>query len=155
MGIYIHFNHIILLKNIRNMEALAKGKYERVSEDKYDDFLKALGVNFMLRKAATVSTPVMEVSELGGVWSIKTSTSLKAMELKFKDGEAFDETTPDGREVSALVTLEGNKFISIQTAKKTGQKSTRTIREFTGTECIVTMTIDGLDIVCKQKFKKL
>lgn len=137
------------------MEEKAKGKYERVSEEQYDDFLKALGVNFMLRKAATVSTPVMEVSELGGVWSIKTSTSLKAMELKFKIGEAFDETTPDGREVSAMVTLEGNKFISEQTAKKSGQKSTKTVREFTGSECIVTMTIIGSDIVCVQKFKKL
>ena len=137
------------------MEASATGKYERVSEEKYDDFLKALGLNFMLRKAATVSTPVMEVSELGGVWSIKTSTSLKAMELKFKVGEAFDETTPDGREVSAIVTIDGNKFISEQTAKKSGQKSTKTIREFTGTECIVTMTIVGSDIVCVQKFKKL
>ena len=137
------------------MEEKAKGKYERVSEEQYDDFLKALGVNFMLRKAATVSTPVMEVSELGGVWSIKTSTSLKAMELKFKIGEAFDETTPDGREVSAMVTLEGNKFISEQTAKKSGQKSTKTVREFTGSECIVTMTIIGSDVVCVQRFKKL
>ena len=133
----------------------AKGKYERVSEEQYDDFLKALGVNFMLRKAATVSTPVMEVSELGGVWSINTSTSLKAMELNFKIGEVFDETTPDGREVSAMVTLEGNKFISEQTAKKSGQKSTKTVREFTGSECIVTMTIIGSDHVCVQKFKKL
>ena len=41
-------------------------------------------MNFLLRKAATVSTPVMEVSEEGGVWTIKTSTSLKSMELKFK-----------------------------------------------------------------------
>ena len=137
------------------MEEKAKGKYERVSEEQYEDFLKALGVNFMLRKAASVSTPVMEVSELGGVWSIKTSTSLKAMELKFKIGEAFNETTPDGREVSAMVTLEGNKFISEQTAKKSGQKSTKTVREFTGSECIVTMTIIGSDIVCVQKFKKL
>ena len=137
------------------MEEKAKGKYERVSEEQCDDFLKALGVSFMLRKAATVSTPVMEVSELGGVWSIKTSTSLKAMELNFKIGEVFDETTPDGREVSAMVTLEGNKFISKQTAKKSGQKSTKTVREFTGSECIVTMTIIGSDLVCVQKFKKL
>ena len=43
-------------------------------------------MNFLLRKAATVSTPVMEVSEEGGVWTIKTSTSLKSMELKFKVG---------------------------------------------------------------------
>ena len=43
-----------------------------------------LDVNFLLRKAATVSTPVMEVTEEGGVWTIKTSTTLKTMELKFK-----------------------------------------------------------------------
>jgi len=60
------------------------GKYERVSADKYDDFLKALDVNYLLRKAATVSSPVMEVSRDGDVWSIKTSTSLKSMELKFE-----------------------------------------------------------------------
>ena len=41
-------------------------------------------MNLLLRKAATVSTPVMEVSEEGGVWTIKTSTTLKTMELKFK-----------------------------------------------------------------------
>ena len=40
------------------------GKYERTSADNYDEFLKALDVNFLLRKAATVSTPVMEVTDL-------------------------------------------------------------------------------------------
>jgi len=60
------------------------GKYERVSADKYDDFLKTLDVNFLLRKAATASTPVMEVSREGDVWNIKTSTTLKSMELKFE-----------------------------------------------------------------------
>ena len=37
------------------------GKYERVSSENYEEFLKALDVNFMLRKAATISTPTMEV----------------------------------------------------------------------------------------------
>ena len=37
------------------------GKYDRVSADNYDEFLNELGVNFMLRKAATASTPVLEV----------------------------------------------------------------------------------------------
>ena len=46
--------------------------------------VKALGVNMLLRKAATVSTPSLEISEEGGVWVIKTSTTLKSMELKFK-----------------------------------------------------------------------
>jgi len=65
------------------MEAF-KGKYERTSAEKYEDFLKALGVNMLLRKAATVSTPSLEISEEGGDWVIKTSTTLKSMELKFK-----------------------------------------------------------------------
>ena len=61
-----------------------KGKFERTSAEKYEDFLKALDVNMLLRKAATVSTPTVEISEAGGVWTIKTSTTLKSMELKFK-----------------------------------------------------------------------
>ena len=133
-----------------------KGKYERTSADKYEELLKALDVNFLLRKAATVSTPVMEVSEAGGVWTIKTSTSLKSMELKFKIGEEFDETTPDGREVTAKVTVDGNKLVSDQKAKKAGQKSTMTIREFKGDEVVQTMTLDGMDdFVCVQKFKRI
>ena len=137
------------------MATIAKGKYQRVSSEQYDEFLKLLEVNFLLRKAAQASTPTMEVTEEGGVWTIKTSTTLKSMELKFKVGEPFEETTADGREVSALVKQEGNKFISEQTAKKPGQHSTKTVREFTDEGCIVTMEVPGLDLVCVQKFKRL
>merc|ERR1712018_761308 len=94
-----------------SMEAFV-GKYERTAAEKYEEFLKALDVNFLLRKAATVSTPVMEVSEEAGVWTIKTSTTLKSMELKFKVGEEFEETTPDGREVKSVVKMEGNKLVT-------------------------------------------
>ena len=58
-------------------------------------------------------------------WLFKTSTILKSMELKFKLGEEFDEKAPDGREVRAIVTKEGDSFISVQTAKKEGEKSTK------------------------------
>ena len=37
---------------------------------------------------------------------------LKTMELKFKLGVEFDEKSPDGRDVKAIVTQEGDKFIS-------------------------------------------
>ena len=43
------------------MSANFVGKYQRTSAEKYEEFLAALGVNYLLRKAATVSTPVMEV----------------------------------------------------------------------------------------------
>merc|ERR1712243_6701 len=112
------------------------------SADNYEEMLKILDVNFLLRKAATVSTPVMEITEDGGVWTITTSTTLKTMELKFKLGEEFDETTPDGRDVTAVVNLEGGKIVTVQKAKKEGQKSTKSVREMNGAdELIYTMTI--------------
>merc|ERR1712025_1151449 len=131
------------------MEAF-KGTYERTSAENYEEMLKILDVNMLLRKAACASTPKMEVSEDGGVWRIKTSTTLKTMELKFKLGEQFDETTPDGREVTAVVNLDGGKIVTVQKAKKDGEKSTKSVREMNGTdEMIYTMTIDGSGLCSK------
>merc|ERR1711981_403668 len=95
------------------------GKYDRTVAEKYDEFLSELGVNFLLRKAATVSSPVFEVTYDAGSeeWLFKTSTTLKTMELKFKLGVEFEEKTPDGREVTAIVTKEGDTFVSIQIYK--------------------------------------
>ena len=75
----------------------------------------------------------------------------------FQLGEEFDETTPDGREVSAVVNLEDGKIVTVQKAKKEGQKSTKSVREMNGTdEMIYTMTIDGVDdLKCVQKFKRV
>merc|ERR1712071_217737 len=134
-----------------------KGKFERTSADQYEEFLKALEVNLLLRKAATVSPPVCHISEEGGVWTIKSSTTLKSTELKFKLGEEFDESTPDGRDVKALATLEGGKIVMVQKAKNEKHKSTKSIREMNGSdELIFTMTVDGVDgLVCVQKFKRV
>ena len=60
------------------------------------------------------------------------------MELKFKLDEEFEEATPDGRQVKAKVTLNGDTFESIQNATKESQKSTKVTREFKGDEVIQT-----------------
>ena len=67
-----------------NSMEVFKGKFERTSAENYEEFLKAMDVGYLLRKAATVSTPTLEVTESGGVWSFKTSTTLKSIDLKFK-----------------------------------------------------------------------
>ena len=47
-------------------------------------------------------------------------------------GVEFDEKTADGRQCKTTVTKEGdNKLITMQIAKKTGQKDVKVIREFT------------------------
>merc|ERR1712083_826762 len=123
------------------------GKYDRTAADKYDEFLSELGVNMLLRKAATASSPVFEVTYDTDLetWSFKTSTMLKSMELKFKLDEEFDEKSPDGRDVKAKVTFEDGKIVTVQKAKKDGEKSTKSVRELEGDELVYTMTIDGVD----------
>ena len=75
--------------------------------------------------------------------------------LFLKLDEEFEETTPDGRDVTAKVTFEDGKIVTVQKAKKEGQKSTRSVRELAGDELIYTMTIDGNDdLKCVQKFKR-
>ena len=88
-----------------------KHKYKYTYYHYYCQLLQLLEVSFLLRKAATVSTPICEISEVeflttetkylnshrkdhilkfshsyqeGGVISIKTSTTLKTAETKFK-----------------------------------------------------------------------
>merc|ERR1712179_348444 len=140
---------------IPTMDAF-KGKFERTSAENYEEFLKILNVNMLLRKAATVSTPVLEITESGGVWSIKTATTLKSMELKFKLNQEFEEATPDGRDVKSLVTFENGKIVTVQMAKNPKQKSTKSYREMNGPdELIYTMTVDGESLVCVQKFKRV
>merc|ERR1711915_522322 len=129
-----------------SMEAF-KGKYERISAENYEELLKEMDVNFLLRKAATASTPVVEITEAEGEWSIKSSTTLKTVTLKFKLGEEFNETTVDGREVTSLVT--------VQAAKKEGQKSTKSVRELVDDQLVYTITVDGSDLVATQKFKRI
>lgn len=38
------------------------GKYTRASSEKFEEFLAELGLSWPLRKAATASTPTLEVS---------------------------------------------------------------------------------------------
>merc|ERR1711872_848627 len=98
-----------------------KGKYQRVSAEKYEEFLKALDVSFMLRKAATVSTPVMEVSEEEE--SGRSRPALPSRPWNSSSRLVKNLTRIHlMAEVTAKVTLEDNKFICEQKAKKPDQK---------------------------------
>merc|ERR1711934_832698 len=93
--------------------------------------MEKLGINWLLRKAAGASTPVMEITEVAGNWNIKTSTIMKTMELNFRIGEEFDEVSADGRQCKTTVTQEGDsKLVINQKAVKPGEKSVTSVREF-------------------------
>ena len=52
-------------------------------------------------------------------------------------------------------SIAGNKLISVQTAKKEGDKSTKVTREFNADDVIQTMEIIGEDVTCIQIFKRI
>merc|ERR1711892_1307463 len=74
------------------------GNYTQVSKENYEEFLKALNVGFILRKAALASTPVMTITEAGGKWTMITKTTMKSIELNFRLGEEFEKDVVAVRE---------------------------------------------------------
>lgn len=82
------------------------------------------------RKMGSSVSPVVELTEKDGLYTLKTTSPFKNTEIKFKLGEEFDEETADGRKVKSVCTLEGNKLVQVQK----GEKDTTIEREFNATE---------------------
>ncbi|XP_012227678.1 fatty acid-binding protein, muscle isoform X2 [Linepithema humile] len=122
-------------------------RYKLFSSENFDEFMKALGVGMVTRKMGASVSPVVELSENDGVYTLKTTSPFKNMEIKFKLGEEFDEETADGRKVKSVCTLNGNKLVQEQK----GEKHTTIVREFTSTEMKAIMKVD--DIVCTRVYK--
>nr|CAD7572217.1 unnamed protein product [Timema californicum] len=129
------------------MEAFLGKKYKLVSSENFDEYMKALGVGLVTRKMGNALSPVIELTEAGGVYTFKTSTTFRSTEITAKLGVEFDEETADGRKVKSLLTLENNKLVHVQK----GEKDTTLIREFSPEQVKATMTVD--DIVCTRIYK--
>merc|ERR1712198_114758 len=102
VGVWISYSTLHITTQSNMVQFV--GKFKRETEEKYEDFLNKLNVGFMKRKAATASTPTMEISEAGGKFKMVTSTTLTSIELNFELGVPFDETTADGRTCKTTVT---------------------------------------------------
>ncbi|XP_046739046.1 fatty acid-binding protein, muscle isoform X2 [Diprion similis] len=122
-------------------------KYKLSTSENFEEFMKALGVGLVTRKMGNSISPTIELTENNGEFSLKTSSTFKNSEIKFKLGEEFDEETIDGRQVKSVMTREGNKFIQVQK----GDKETIIEREFTPTEMKAVMKLG--DIVCTRVYK--
>merc|ERR1712200_231055 len=91
-------------------------------------------------------------AENDGNWVMKTSTSMKSIELKFKLGVPFQEDTTDGRKCETTVTMQDNKLITSQKATKKGDKDVTAVREFFDDKLIMTVTCEG--VVSTQVYKR-
>ena len=53
----------------------------------------------MMRKMGNAATPTVIIEKADDTYSLKTITTFKTTEIKFKLDEEFEETTADGRVV--------------------------------------------------------
>lgn len=102
-----------------------------------------------MRKTAATLKPSVEVVDNGdGSWSLKTVSTFKSTDVKFKLGEEFDEQRMDGTTVKSTITLDGNKLVQ----KQASEPPCEIIREFNGDEMTTVCTCQG--VTCTRKYKK-
>ncbi|KAF7235550.1 Cellular retinoic acid-binding protein 2 [Varanus komodoensis] len=130
------------------------GNWKMKSSENFEELLKALGVNVMLRKiaVAAASKPAVEIKQDGEEFYIKTSTTVRTTEISFRIGEEFEEQTVDGRPCKSLAKWESsNKMVCEQRLLKGDGPKTGWSREMTNDgELILTMTAD--DVVCTRVY---
>ncbi|XP_051558229.1 cellular retinoic acid-binding protein 1b [Myxocyprinus asiaticus] len=125
------------------------GTWKMKSSENFEELLKALGVNAMLRKVAcaAASKPHVEIRQNGEQFYIKTSTTVRTTEINFQIGHEFNEETVDGRKCKSLATWETeNKITCRQTLVDGNGPKTFWTRELRGNELILTFGAD--DVVC-------
>ncbi|XP_074603549.1 fatty acid binding protein [Brevipalpus obovatus] len=130
------------------------GEFSLVSSDKFDEFLAALGVSYLVRKVAITTKPSFVVKkESDEEYIFKTESTFKSTEFKFKLGEPFDEKRMDGVTCKSTITKDGNKLIQ----KQEGDPPAEYIREFSQedlkTTCI-TKGKDGQEVVSVRMYKR-
>ncbi|MBN3315884.1 RABP2 protein, partial [Atractosteus spatula] len=132
------------------------GNWKMKSSENFEELLKALGVNVMLRKiaVAAASKPAVEIHQDNETFYIKTSTTVRTTEINFTVGQEFSEQTVDGRPCTSFPRWEGeNKIVCEQTLLKGDGPKTAWTREMTNDgELILTMTAD--DVVCTRVYVK-
>ncbi|XP_059916287.1 cellular retinoic acid-binding protein 1a [Gadus macrocephalus] len=131
------------------------GIWKMRSSENFDELLKALGVNAMLRKVAgaAAAKPHVEIRQDGEQFYIKTSTTVRTTEINFTIGEEFCEETVDGRKCKSLPVWETeNKIHCNQTLVDGDGPKTFWTRELNGEELVLTFGAD--DVVCTRIYMR-
>ncbi|XP_046665967.1 fatty acid-binding protein, muscle-like [Homalodisca vitripennis] len=122
-------------------------KYKLASSENFEEVMAALGVGWITRKLGNAASPVIELTENNGEYSLTSKSTFKDTDLRFRIGQEFTEETPDGRMVKSIITQKGNVLTHVQT----GVKVTTIVRTFTPEEIKMVITVG--DIVSTRIYK--
>ncbi|XP_014435114.1 fatty acid-binding protein, adipocyte-like isoform X1 [Pelodiscus sinensis] len=125
------------------------GIWKLVSSEKFEDYMKELGVGLATRKLGSLAKPTVTISIDGDVITIATKSTFKSTEVSFKLGEEFEETTADDRKTKSIVTLEEGSLSQVQ---KWDGKQTTIRRKLADGKMIVEYTMNN--ITCTRVYER-
>lgn len=129
------------------------GRYLMESSDKFDDFMKALGVGMIKRKLANSVVPINEVEITeDGEYKLRTLTTVRNTEIVFRLDKIFLEDTIDGRKTETTPTRVGN-LLTLDQKGQRGEKDSVMTREVEGD--LMTMQLIVGDVVCTRIYKRI
>ncbi|XP_034404539.1 LOW QUALITY PROTEIN: retinol-binding protein 2-like [Cyclopterus lumpus] len=128
------------------------GRWEMVSNENFEDTMKALDIDFATRKIAAHLHQTKMIVQNGDVFETKTLSTFRNDEVNFTVGEEFEEHTKglDNRKCQTLVTWDGDKLVCVQK----GEKANRGWKHWIDGDLQLHLEITVLDKVCHQVFKK-
>ncbi|XP_078492881.1 fatty acid-binding protein, brain-like [Ciona intestinalis] len=106
------------------MAAALNGVWKIKTSENFDEYMKALGVNFALRKLGNLAKPVLTIKIDGNECFFKSVSTARNIETKCTIGVEWDEATPDGRKCKSIMTWDGSKLVQVQ--KWDGKQTTVT-----------------------------
>ncbi|XP_077972568.1 fatty acid-binding protein, adipocyte-like [Styela clava] len=101
------------------------GKWKLKSSDKFDEYMKELGVGLATRKMGNLAKPSLTLTVTDAAFSYKSESTFRNMTFDGKFGCETDEETADGRKVKTTLAWEGDKLMQEQ---KWDGKSSKIIR---------------------------
>ncbi|KAL6489616.1 hypothetical protein MHYP_G00033570 [Metynnis hypsauchen] len=126
------------------------GTWKLTSSDNFDEYMKAVGIGFASRQIANMAKPSLLFSvDDQGVFSMKSMTTFKTVEIKFKLDEEFDEITADDRQAKTVMSLVDGKLVQTQSWEG---KSTTLEREVQDGKLIVKCVMD--DVVSVRTYER-
>ncbi|XP_071607954.1 retinol-binding protein 1 isoform X1 [Heliangelus exortis] len=111
------------------MPADFNGYWKMVSNDNFEEYLKALDVNVAVRKIANLLKPDKEILQNGDHMIIKTLSTFRNYIMEFDVGKEFEEDLAgvDDRKCMTTVSWDGDKLLCVQNGEKEGRGWTQWI----------------------------
>ncbi|KAK0424607.1 hypothetical protein QR680_008749 [Steinernema hermaphroditum] len=129
------------------------GKWQLVESEKFDEYMKEVGVGLLTRKAAGSMKPLMEITIENGKWKLHSTTTMKSHTLEFELGQETDTTTADGRKMKSVFTLGDDGKLIQKESKISSSDKDSTITRYVEGNKLVTVLESG-NVVSKRIYEK-